>query len=108
MKNRIRIILILIFGHFSNVHCQNFSYVATCDSTYSEYKEKKTQVSKIVRKVCNKYFFSKKVKKELTQAVQKEDYQKLESVFYWILHEEWCFETEKLAREFRACLKFFV
>ncbi len=99
MKNRIRIILILFFGHFSNVHCQNFSYVATCDSTYSEYKAKKAQVSKTIKRICNKCAFSRKTRKELTKAVQTEDYRKLESVLYWILHEEWCPETEKLARE---------
>ena len=99
MKNRIIIILIFIVGHFSNVICQDFAYVATCDYTYSEYKIKKTQVSKTFRKICNNYSLSKKIKKELTKAIQNEDYRKLESVLYWILHEEWCTETEKLARE---------
>lgn len=86
-------------GHFTVVLSQNFSHVATCDSTYSAYKIKKTQVSKTIKKICKNYQFSKKIKKELSKAIQKEDYRKLESVLYWILNEEWCSETEKLARE---------
>lgn len=97
MRRNILIITLLFLGSSKVILSQNFSKVTTCDSTYSGYKSQKKKVSKIYKKISQSKLYSNHLQKEINNAIKNEDYQKLESITYFILNEKWCKETEKIA-----------
>lgn len=102
MKIRVLIILLTILSFVESIKSQHFAYSALCDSSYLQYKNSEPNLSKIFRKTTRRRYFSKDLRAEIKEALRREDYQKLESIIYQILHGNWCKGTSKFAQDLAA------